>query len=59
MVSRVLCGDQCESREEDGEGREGICVSNVCGEGEAGQGSSRGRQTGKPGLGLGKQVSQG
>ena len=44
MVSRVLCGDQCESREEDGEGREGVRVSDMCGEGEAGQGAEGGKQ---------------
>ena len=34
-----MCWDQCQPGEEDGEGRQGVYVSHLCGEGEASQGT--------------------
>ena len=38
MVPWFLCGHQCEPGQEDGEGGQGLRVSCLCGEGEAGEG---------------------
>ena len=37
MVPRLLCGHHCESREEDGEGGQGLHLPCLCGEGETGE----------------------